>query len=89
MTVAGWPMRHRLSRLDHVYPDKLVYFITFCTHARQPSLANSTLHESFRTFGFKAESRYILVGRYVIMPDHVHFFVTLRDLNACRLGSNR
>jgi REP element-mobilizing transposase RayT len=55
------------------------FFITFCTHKQQTLLANSSVHDSFRRFSISAEERNIFVGRYVIMPDHIHFFVHFGD----------
>jgi REP element-mobilizing transposase RayT len=68
---------HRLERLDQVYRDDPVYFITACVHERKDLLATPEIHQAFRVFGEEAGHRNILVGRYVLMPDHVHFFVSL------------
>ena len=38
-------------------------------------LARDEIHDVFHSFGVRAESHNIAVGRYVIMPDHVHLFV--------------
>ena len=39
-------------------------------------LATKNVHDSFVAFGLLAAQSYnIAVGRYVIMPDHVHLFV--------------
>jgi REP element-mobilizing transposase RayT len=52
------------------------YFVTFNTSTRAPMLARPEVHDVFRAFGHKAQDKYdIAVGRYVIMPDHVHLFV--------------
>jgi putative transposase len=68
-----WPRRpHRLGRLfDNVRP---FYFLTFNTYKRQRLLARPEVHEVFRIFCSKAQEHDIGVGRYVIMPDHVHLF---------------
>ena len=80
MTVAKFfPMRPRLSRLDEIYAGYSIYFITFGTHERRALLANSTVHESFQNFCILARDRNVLVGRYVIMPDHLHFFVDVGE----------
>jgi REP element-mobilizing transposase RayT len=42
-------------------------------------LANKEIHDAFCRFGEEAGKRNIFIGRYVIMPDHLHFFVTLPD----------
>ena len=38
-------------------------------------MAGSIVHEGFIGFALEAERRNIAVGRYVLMPDHVHLFV--------------
>jgi putative transposase len=69
-------MKERLTRLERIYRDHPVYFLTFCTHNRQKILADPTLHSAFQTFSQAAIARHIFVGRYVIMPDHIHLFVS-------------
>lgn len=55
--------------------DPPLYFITFNTHHRKKLLANERTHKCFVEFSKAAQNRGVAVGRYVIMPDHVHFFV--------------
>jgi putative transposase len=53
-----------------------VYLITFVTHKRQRWLAAPAVHEAFLAFADRAYDGFgIAVGRYVIMPDHVHLLV--------------
>jgi REP-associated tyrosine transposase len=68
-----WPRRPpRLGRLfDNLRP---LYFVTFNTYKRQSLLARTEVHESFCVFCSNAQQRDVAVGRYVIMPDHVHLF---------------
>jgi REP element-mobilizing transposase RayT len=66
----------RLATLFQEYVPPL-YFITFCTMHRRPLLANEEVHDRFRRYGDAGISRGVGVGRYVIMPDHVHLFVRL------------
>ena len=56
------------------------YFVTFnCAH-RAGMLDNARIHSSFEAFCRRAEAEHgIAVGRYVIMPDHVHLFVSLPE----------
>jgi putative transposase len=80
MTVAGLEKNAamhppRLSRLEQIFPGLGIFFVTCCTRERQQLLANKPLHESFVSFCQKAQTRHAWVGRYVIMPDHMHFFV--------------
>jgi REP-associated tyrosine transposase len=68
-----WPRRPpRLTYLfDNVRP---FYFITFNTYKRQRLLARDEIHDTFCIFATKAREHDVAVGRYVIMPDHVHLF---------------
>jgi REP element-mobilizing transposase RayT len=72
-----WPRRPpRLSRLfDNVRP---FYFITFNTYKRKSLLARTEVHETFCVFCSRAQEHDVAVGRYVIMPDHVHLFAAFR-----------
>ena len=66
----------RPRRLGRIFATGPLYFVTFCTHARQRFLANDEVHTAFVLFAKRAEVTYnVAVGRYVIMPDHVHLFV--------------
>ena len=63
-------------RLDRVIPSNPVFFMTACTYRRRQVLANSLVATAFVEFGKRAYSEHnIAVGRYVIMPDHLHLFV--------------
>jgi putative transposase len=52
-----------------------VYFVTFNTHTRASLLATPKVHESFIGYCRRAADFRIGVGRYVLMPDHIHLFV--------------
>jgi putative transposase len=65
----------RPPRLSAVFNRTPLYFVTFNTWNRQPILATDSVHEAFRSYVHKNQSRGFAVGRYVIMPDHVHLFV--------------
>jgi REP element-mobilizing transposase RayT len=63
-------------RLRSVFPHNPLFFVTFCTYERRKMLASDAVHAAFVAFASEANSRKnIAVGRYVIMPDHVHLFV--------------
>ena len=67
-------------RLEIVFPRNPLYFVTCCTLRRRPHLANNHIHEAFVKFSKNALSDFgIAVGRYVILPDHLHLFVALPD----------
>lgn len=67
----------RLGRLDEIFAENPVYFVTACTHRRARLLADRETHQAFLTFCERARSRGALVGRYVLMPDHLHLFVCI------------
>jgi putative transposase len=64
-------------RLEPIFQrfDAPVYFVTFNTHGRQRILASAAVHDAFGDYCRRATEFRIGVGRYVIMPDHVHLFV--------------
>jgi len=49
-----------------------ILFDTVCTKDRKQALDNQQVHQLLREVW--SESTAWLVGRYVIMPDHIHFF---------------
>lgn len=49
-----------------------IIFVTACTAHRKPILASPHMYELIVS-AWRAANEW-LVGRYVIMPDHVHFF---------------
>ncbi|MCA1659416.1 MAG: transposase [Verrucomicrobiaceae bacterium] len=53
------------------------YFLTFNTHERLKLLARKEIHQAYCSFCLRAETYDVAVGRYVIMPDHVHLFVAM------------
>lgn len=50
----------------------VILYVTVCTKDRRPILANSPVHEALIRVWLEAEQ--YRVGRYVIMPDHIHLF---------------
>jgi REP element-mobilizing transposase RayT len=52
-----------------------VYLVTFNTHARVRVLANDQVNEGFVAYCRRATDFRIGVGRYVLMPDHIHLFL--------------
>jgi len=67
----------RLSRLPMLFTETPVYFVTACTEKRRRLLADAASHEVFRQFCLNGRERGALVGRYVLMPDHLHLFVCI------------
>ena len=69
----------RLKRLDRLFTSHPLYFVTTCTEDRKPILANAKVHEDFRKFCQTGLERGVFVGKYVLMPDHLHLFVAFGD----------
>jgi REP element-mobilizing transposase RayT len=73
------PPLQRLKRLDRLFISHPLYFITACTEDRNPILANSTIHDAFQKFCHAGLERGVFVGKYVLMPDHLHLFVAFGE----------
>jgi len=69
--------RDHLHRLTRVWAAHPVYFLTCCTRHRQRVLASAPA-ANVLVEAWRAAPRISgwTVGRYVIMPDHVHFFAS-------------
>lgn len=57
----------------------LIVFVTVCTRNRIPWLADSGVHDTLKTVWTDASGW--AVGRYVIMPDHIHLFAAPGDMD--------
>lgn len=69
----------RLKRLDRLFTSHPLYFATANTEDCKPILANAKVHEDFRKFCETGLARGVFVGKYVLMPDHLHLFVAFGD----------
>jgi hypothetical protein len=67
----GMPGPQRLRWLFTDYP---IYYITACAHNRRRILDRPDVHDTLIQFGLRATEHGVWVGRYVIMPDHIHLF---------------
>ena len=76
---AETPRPPRLGRLDRVFIDSPTYFVTACTNRRRKLLAHSVVHEALIKFANRGATHGAWLGRYVLMPDHLHAFVALDD----------
>jgi len=67
------PNRHRPASGVLLYPNQpTIVLLNVCTHQRNPWLAQRVVHEALKQVW--GEARAWLVGRYVLMPDHLHLF---------------
>jgi len=70
-------IKRRPQRLEIAFSSEPVYFVTFCTRDRQqiPDIAKAqTALEAYAQRGMKEFGS--ALGRYVIMPNHIHLFVS-------------
>ena len=56
-----------------------LYFVTCSILQRRHLLAFEDAHQAFVEYAQGNVPRSLFVGRYVLMPDHLHFFVELPD----------
>ena len=69
------PDREHLHRLRNVWIKNPVYFLTICTAHRRKILPAPRVAEILvESWHAAAKVHGWMIGRYVIMPDHVHFF---------------
>jgi putative transposase len=84
-TVAIWFRVARLKRLEEVYSDHPVYFVTACTQERRRLLDRESVLRAVVEFGERGPQVGAWLGSFVLMPDHLHAFVAL-DAERCRLS---
>jgi putative transposase len=69
------PERKHLHRLTDVWAKSPLYFLTVCCADRRPLLNSITATDIIvKAWRLSPKVNGWAVGRYVIMPDHVHFF---------------
>ena len=75
-TAPNFPVRRRLAHPPPIDRgnDPTVLFVTVCVLDRAPILANAEVHAALRRVWPRAD--HWRVGRYLVMPDHVHLFCT-------------
>ncbi len=71
------PRRLRRLQMIHSFRDRPVFFVTACTAKRKQLLATDDTHEAFLSFCSRSpDLAQVWVGRYILMPDHLHAFVS-------------
>ena len=69
-------IKNRPRRLDLIYSSESVYFVTFCTRDRRLISDLEKAQAAFEAYAQRGLNDFrAALGRYVIMPDHVHLFV--------------
>jgi len=75
-TPAHLPVRESFNKV-------IIVFLTVCTDKKRTILARSDIHDLLRTVWTHAD--HWRVGRYVIMPDHIHLFCSPGRLDSLPL----
>ena len=71
----GRPPRLPTLFADHGTP---LFFVTCCIEERKHVLASNAVHAAFCAFAQRDQDDFgVAVGRYVLMPDHMHLFLRL------------
>jgi len=71
-------IKGRPPRLDQIFQsyDPPLYFVTICTLHRQKIENLKLAQNALKQYGANAIEKFnIAIGRYVVMPDHIHLFV--------------
>jgi REP element-mobilizing transposase RayT len=69
-------IKDRPHRLDLIYINQPLYFVTFATRDRKRIPSLDVAQAVLEQYAHRAiENFNVALGRYVIMPDHVHLFV--------------
>ena len=69
-------IKDRPHRLDLICINQPLYFVTFATRDRKRIPSLDTAQAVLEQYGRRAiENFNVALGRYVMMPDHVHLFV--------------
>lgn len=64
--------RHPAHGVKSEFGTPVIVFVTICTKDRKPWLAHDDLHQLLRSVWSELDDW--LVGRYVLMPEHIHLF---------------
>jgi len=69
-------IKDRPHRLDLIFSTAPLFFVTLCTRNRQRIPSFGRAQTAFANYALRAQRQFdVAVGRYVIMPDHIHLFV--------------
>jgi putative transposase len=70
--------RHPAKGVLILLAQATIVFVTVCSRERKKDLANAAVHEALLK-AWHAADRW-MIGSYVIMPDHIHFFCSPTDV---------
>src|ERR1035437_5402183 len=67
----------RLSQILLPREKAIIYFVTLCVKRRRPVLDNAAVFQGINEALSEIEKWRVIAG--VVMPDHVHFVITLTE----------
>jgi putative transposase len=71
-------IKNRPHRLNLVYTNQPLYFVTFATRDRKKLVSLQRAQLALEAYGQRAANKFnVALGRYVIMPDHVHLCLSI------------
>jgi REP-associated tyrosine transposase len=69
-------IKNRPHRLDLTYMNQPLYFVTFAARDRRTIRSLDGARLAIERYGHRGIAKFsVALGRYIIMPDHVHLFV--------------
>lgn len=69
--------RQKPPRLPYVFSQEPLYFVTMTCWLRRDLLANEEVLKTVKEYGAKVLPLGVAIGRYMLMPDHMHLFVRI------------
>src|SRR5258708_5508494 len=72
--------RHPAKGVFIFLHEATIVFVTVCSRRREKNLANAAVHDALLEAWSKAHRW--MIGAYMIMPDHIHFFCSPMDTNS-------
>jgi putative transposase len=74
------PKRRHPAKGVYIFLDRAtIVFVTVCSRQREKNLANAAVHTAL--VGAWERTNRWMIGAYVIMPDHIHFFCSPTDID--------
>ncbi|GAB4238990.1 MAG: transposase [Candidatus Methylacidiphilales bacterium] len=71
----SYTLMARPPRLTQLFQHHPIFFLTMCVQERKAVLDCLEAMEALLEYGREGEGHGIWIGRFVLMPDHVHLFV--------------
>ena len=83
--MTSYSIRRYPHHFEYLFSPHHIIFLTLCAYKRAPILSNDAVHQSLLSLWSNSDEW--IVGRYCIMPDHIHLFVKKRGATSEELKS--